>query len=1085
MRRSVTQPLASLTALLIVPLAMLRAAESESMPEVAISLSLQARSEDGTPKLVRESWRAQQTAIIVCDMWDLHHCHNAVRREAEMAPRMNEVIEKARAQGMFIIHAPSSCMKAYEGHPGRQRAQTSPRAASLPDKIGQWCKQIPAEEKAVYPIDQSDGGEDDDPDDHAAWAKQLGAKGLNPRAPWTRQTDALRIADDKDAISDSGVEIWNLLEARGIRNVILMGVHVNMCVAGRPFGLRQMATNGKHVVLMRDMTDSMYNPARWPHVDHVRGTALFIEHVEKYICPTITSDQLIGGKPFAFSVALRAETGPVIVSVTRDTWVSAVGKEREGNNGASPRLKFKGIQEFSLVDGDFATLKGRRIARAALRLHMASKERLRRVTVSTVSAPWEEGTGQDYAKVPGAACFQLPGAKPDITAVILGNGRSIWKFAEASEPDRDGWQSIPVAPAIIQARIDGRSHGFAVIDDVGNEWTRQGDDFRWQPFPNRFFHSRHQNASVAPRFEVWLADGEPVAVPTSPAPASLAEPKSIDLPPIGSPEAEQAAQQPIAVGDLFGRPVVVLRAARGETVWMDLRAEARTKLDFRVPHGFSGSLFSVEAHGDALVPCDSSGTPLAPERTDPSRQAGHWLAEVFVPKSATAGRHTVRVTAGYEVPLDVWDFALPDRLSFVPQMNAYSLPDAQETAYYRLAHGHRTCLNCLRYSWQGRVADGCAPKTAADGSWDWAAWDRRFGPLLDGSAFADLKRARTPVDNFYLPLNENWPLDHERAYRGGYWVENAYPDTYWAEFRAAAGRLARHVADKGWTRTTFEFYLNNKVYFKAQRGSWSKCSAPWIFDEPVNTQDFWALRRFGREFLAATGGAANLVFRCDISRPQWQRDLLDGVCGEEVVSGSLRTYRDRILARQARYGQTVLLYGSPNKIGTPNVHGAAWCLDAWCLGADGVVPWNTIGKARSWLEPDQTCLFYPTADGPLPSLRLKAFCHGQQLVEYAIIFTRLSGHDRRSVAEALRREIGLDGHLTKVSEEDAGTTSYDNISPESLERVRVRLGAWIAAQKPADRDCWKEPRSFGPLDGRPDGSFFVTTSGSLAVKSPR
>ena len=372
------------------------------------------------------------------------------------------------------------------------------------------------------------------------------------------------------------------------------------------------------------------------------------------------------------------------------------------------------------------------------------------------------------------------------------------------------------------------------------------------------------------------------------------------------------------------------------------------------------------------------------------------------------------------MPLEVWDFALPDRLSFVPQMNAYGLPDGQETAYYRLAHEHRSCLNCLRYSWRGEVADGCAPKIAAGGSWDWTAWDRRFGPLLDGSAFADLPRGRMPVDEFYLPLNENWPMDHERAYRGGYWIEKAYPESYWAEFRAASRQLARHIAEKGWADTTFEFYLNNKVYFKAERGSWSGCSAPWIFDEPVNTQDFWALRRFGREFLAATGGARNLVFRCDISRPEWQRDLLDGVCGEEVVSGALRPYRDRILARQARYGQRVFLYGSPNKIGTPNLQCSAWCLDAWCLGADGVVPWNTIGTARSWTEPEQTCLFYPTEQGPLASLRLKAFCHGQQLVEYLTIFTRLAGHDRRWVAEALRRELGLDGLLKKTSEGDAG-----------------------------------------------------------------
>ena len=86
-------------------------------------------------------------------------------------------------------------------------------------------------------------------------------------------------------------------------NVILNGVHVNMCASGRPFGLRQLARNGKHVVLMRDLTDSMYNPARWPFVSHVRGMELFIQHAEKHICQTVTSDQIHGGKPFEFSAA--------------------------------------------------------------------------------------------------------------------------------------------------------------------------------------------------------------------------------------------------------------------------------------------------------------------------------------------------------------------------------------------------------------------------------------------------------------------------------------------------------------------------------------------------------------------------------------------------------------------------------------------------------------------------------------------------------------------------------------------------------------------------------------------------------------
>src|SRR3954470_9874877 len=292
-----------------------------------LPLTLQSRTPAGGKQAVREQWLPQQTAIIVCDMWDLHHCRNAVTREGEMAPRMNQVLEKARGQGVLIVHAPSSCMKPYEGTPARERAKSAPAAARVPEKISEWCKKIPAEEQAVYPIDQTDGGEDDDPAEHAAWAKQLEGKGLNPRAPWTREIDVLKIDQEKDAISDSGVEIWNLLEARGIQNVILMGVHINMCVSGRPFGLRQMAKNGKHVVLMRDLTDSMYNPQRWPFVSHQRGTDLFVEHIEKRICPTITSDQLIGGASFAFSKATAGKERLQILLLGDSTTEAGIPKK--------------------------------------------------------------------------------------------------------------------------------------------------------------------------------------------------------------------------------------------------------------------------------------------------------------------------------------------------------------------------------------------------------------------------------------------------------------------------------------------------------------------------------------------------------------------------------------------------------------------------------------------------------------------------------------------------------------------------------------------------------------------------------------
>lgn len=207
-------------------------------------------------------------------------------------------------------------MSAYTQHPARKRALSVTRSTQLPPKIQEWCDQIDAETKGEYPIDQSDGGEDDDPEEHLAWAKQLESQGRNPRSPWQAQTPLITIDEQKDYISDDGEVIWSILDAQQRKNVMLVGVHLNMCVLGRPFGLRQMAQNGKNVVLVRDMTDTMYNPAMKPHVSHFTGTDLMVEHVEKWVCPTITSDQMIGGKPFAFKNDRRPHIA--IVSAERE-----------------------------------------------------------------------------------------------------------------------------------------------------------------------------------------------------------------------------------------------------------------------------------------------------------------------------------------------------------------------------------------------------------------------------------------------------------------------------------------------------------------------------------------------------------------------------------------------------------------------------------------------------------------------------------------------------------------------------------------------------------------------------------------------
>jgi nicotinamidase-related amidase len=229
-------------------------------------------------------WNPAQTAVVICDMWDKHWCKGATERVAEMAPRMNGVISALRNRGVLIIHAPSDTMAYYQGQPGRLLAQSAPKLDLQP--IMERClSRVPAVEPPL-PIDDSDGGCDDNPK-----CKEGG--------PWRHEISTLEIKDG-DAITDSA-EAYYLMRQRGIKNVILMGVHENMCVLGRPFAIRQMVRLGQNVALMRDLTDTMYNSQRKPYVNHFTGTDLVCWHIEKYWCPTITSDQILGGKPFRFA----------------------------------------------------------------------------------------------------------------------------------------------------------------------------------------------------------------------------------------------------------------------------------------------------------------------------------------------------------------------------------------------------------------------------------------------------------------------------------------------------------------------------------------------------------------------------------------------------------------------------------------------------------------------------------------------------------------------------------------------------------------------------------------------------------------
>lgn len=247
-----------------------------------LQLNLRERKETGPKsgqfKEVQRKveWHAAETAIIICDMWDGHYCKSAAQRVGVMVPRMNEVITAARNHGVMIIHAPSGTVSEYAKTPYRQRMLQA-KPAKPPVPIAGWCHLDPKVEPEL-PVDVSKCSCDDPV--------------VGPAVrQFTKQHPGLDIIG-YDGVSDSGPEIYNFCAGEGIQNIVLMGVHTNMCVLGRPFGIRQMVRLGKNVVLTRDLTDAMYDPRQPPFVSHARGTEMVVEHIEKHWCPSILSKDL-------------------------------------------------------------------------------------------------------------------------------------------------------------------------------------------------------------------------------------------------------------------------------------------------------------------------------------------------------------------------------------------------------------------------------------------------------------------------------------------------------------------------------------------------------------------------------------------------------------------------------------------------------------------------------------------------------------------------------------------------------------------------------------------------------------------------
>ncbi len=459
--------------------------------------------------------------------------------------------------------------------------------------------------------------------------------------------------------------------------------------------------------------------------------------------------------------------------------------------------------------------------------------------------------------------------------------------------------------------------------------------------------------------------------------------------------------------------------------------------------------------------------------------------DIVTPQDAPAGLYkgAVTITAPdgqAELPLEVqvYPVKIPADLNFNPELDCYYSPGAASGAkaffdYHRLAHYNRCTLNEVSHTQTGQVWSDMRPILTAEGAdthvSDWSGYDKRIGPLLDGAAFTGLPRDGVPVRTFYLPFFENWPMRLQDHYEFGMpppppgrwfltsedppegaddltWkdahdlkakpIEQAFDTNYKQGFENVTADFVKHFDEKGWTRTYVQMYQNNKY---PHHGQW------WTLDEPSEWLD-WAALSFWADHLHKGMDfphKAKFLYRGDISRLQWQGSFMDGRMDVAYSGGDGLKWPRLLRHIRERTGMMLSIYGSCNPVGRSNLESAAWCLKAYTVWVDGVLPWASLGYDHALFEPDDNGLLVEGGrfkHSAVPSLRLMALRNGAQQVELLRqVVDRHPGWTRWHAAALISQKVPLLSDFRQKVSDEAAAVKFGQLTGTGFVELKEGL----------------------------------------------
>jgi hypothetical protein len=401
---------------------------------------------------------------------------------------------------------------------------------------------------------------------------------------------------------------------------------------------------------------------------------------------------------------------------------------------------------------------------------------------------------------------------------------------------------------------------------------------------------------------------------------------------------------------------------------------------------------------DALIPVRLPYRSRLPEPDNriPDQKAQAFWIDVWIPRNTNPGEYPLRFrlvssegNAAAAVPIRVLSAIVPDEDVVAIDHNSYGsswigdlFPKQRERAgdsfyqsnaffslihaYHRIFYEHRGVFHQLGYGHAGKVGPEFAPSLEATGRnkhvRNWDLFDRHYGPLFDGTAFAQTRRGARPIPFAYLPINPEWPASYL------WWGEPGYE----AEFVNVVSEMESHFREKKWTNTRLELFFNHKKRYMG---------FPWDGDEVRFPEDNRYFQEFGRLIKKAVpqDSPVKFVFRADASwsMEQQAKDLA-GIVNMWVCGGGILSWYPETASAMKQRGDIVWFYSGPPAVTQVAAKITEFPLQAWLWGIDGYVHWLTVSPgADPWFRFDGggTALVYSgerfNIAGPIPGIRLK------------------------------------------------------------------------------------------------------------------